>query len=82
MAKVRVVLNSQAVRALLRSPEMQQDLERRARRIASAAGEGHRVEAGAGRNRARAVVITETREAMRAEATDRNLTRAVDAGRG
>ncbi len=82
MGKVRIKLNSKGVRDLLRSTEMQNDLKRRAGRIAAAAGEGHRVEVGTTRKRARAVVITETFEAMRAEATDRSLSRSIDAGRG
>lgn len=82
MAKVKVVVNPKAVRDILRGREMQADLERRARRISTAAGPGHRVESNVGRNRARAVVITETYEAMRREATRRSLSRALDAGRG
>lgn len=82
MAKVRVEINRKAVRDLLRSPEVQSDLERRAQRIASAAGPGHRVATGVGRNRARTAVIAASYEARRREARDRNLTRSLDAGRG
>lgn len=81
MASVRVVLNRKNVRELLRSEGVRDDLVRRARNIAEAAGPGHVVDSQIGRNRARAAVITGTFEAMHAEARDRNLTRAIDAGR-
>lgn len=81
MASVRVVLNRKNVRELLRSEAVRRDLERRAQNIAAAAGPGHIVDSQIGRNRARAAVITATFDAMRAEARDRNLTRAIDAGR-
>jgi hypothetical protein len=77
----RIVLNRAGVKALLRSAEVQADLRRRGQAIASAAGAGHRVESQVGPNRARVAVITETPEAMVAEATERKLSRAVDAGR-
>lgn len=78
---VRIKLNRKGIRELLRSPEVLTDLRNRADRIAAAAGPGHAVDAGVGRNRARASVRTDTREAMEAEAQFRNLTRALDAGR-
>lgn len=77
----RIVVNRAAVRALLRSPEVAADLTRRARNIAATAGPGHRVDSQIGPNRARAAVITDTFEAMHHEATDRTLSRALDAGR-
>jgi len=80
-ATVRVELNSDGIRALLRSEAVRADLERRARAIAEAAGEGFEVESQVGSNRARASVRTATAEAREAEATDRALTRAIDAGR-
>lgn len=67
---------------LLKSPGVVKDLERRAKAIAAAAGPGN--EAGAIRltgNRARITISTVTREAKVNEATDRSLTRAIDAGR-
>jgi hypothetical protein len=69
------------MRDLLRSPEVRRDLERRARNIAAAAGPGFEADSEIGRNRARASVWTATFEAMAAEATDRALTRSIDAGR-
>lgn len=82
MANVRVKMNSKGARALLRSHEVQDDLRKRADRIAARAGAGFEVESGRGTNRARAAVITKTARAMRAEAKDKRLTRALDAGRG
>lgn len=81
MANVRVVLNRRGVKELLRSPEVLADLTRRADAVASAAGPGHVVDAEVSPNRARAAVITGDLDAMRAEATNRTLTRAIDAGR-
>lgn len=82
MTKVKVKLVSKGVRALLTAPGVQADLDRRARRIANAAGEGFEVARRSQKGpRARAVVVTATREAMMAEANYRALTRAIDAGR-
>jgi hypothetical protein len=74
-------LNSAGVRALLCSGEVLADLEGRGRSIAAAAGPGMEVDARIGSGRARVSVRTATNEARRAEATDRRLTRAIDAGR-
>jgi len=77
----KVRINRKGVRELLRSREVLSDLERRANAIAAAAGEGMEVDSEVGRNRARASVRTATREAVLAEAQQRALTRALDAGR-
>lgn len=79
---MRIELNSDAVDDLLKSHEVQEELERRARRIADHAGAGMEVEVSIGATRARATVRTGTYEAMAAEARDRALTSALDAGRG
>lgn len=81
MAKVTVILNRKGIRDLLRSEQVRADLVRRAHNIAAAAGDGHTVDSQIGRNRARAAVITTSIPAMIREARDRNLTRALDAGR-
>lgn len=81
MARVRIEMNRAAIGALLKSPEVQADLKARADRIAAAAGEGMVASVQVGKTRARASVITETVQAKRAEAKDRALTRALDAGR-
>lgn len=78
---LRVQLNSSGVRQLLRSPEVQADLHRRAKAIANRAGPGFATDSDVSGTRARAWVWTDTFEAMRAEATNRTLTSSIDAGR-
>lgn len=78
----RFELNRGAIAELLKSRDVAADLERRARAVQAAAGDGHRVETSTTGTRARAAVITDTIEAMINEAQDRNLSRAFDAGRG
>lgn len=73
-------LNEAAVSELLKQTIVPA-LESMGQSIAQAAGPGHEVETFIGRRRARVTVRTATHEARRAEATDRALTRAVDAGR-
>jgi hypothetical protein len=69
-------------RELRQLPSVRADLERRAARINRAAGGGMNVDSTIGKTRARATVAAVSREARRAEATGRALTRAIDAGRG
>lgn len=78
----RVKINRRGVRELLRSDRVLRELQRRARLVAAAAGDGHRIDSQVGKNRARAAVITDTTAARKAEAKNRNLTRAMDAARG
>lgn len=82
MARPRVVLNRAGVRSLLRSEEVRSDLERRARSVSRAAGDGYEMDSEVGRNRARASVRTATTEAVWDNAENRSLARALDAGRG
>lgn len=77
-ATVRIELNSAGVRELLTSGGAQAEIMRHASGIAARAGEGHDV-MNATTNRARAIVMTKSIEAMRAEASDRNLSRAFGA---
>lgn len=86
---VKIELNRAAVGELLKGPEIRADIARRCAAIAAAAqgasGDpdavfGHDVISGA--RRAHGLVWTENVEAMLAEATDRALTRSIDAGRG
>lgn len=81
MAVVKIKVNKQAVRQLLRSNEVLAELERRATNIAVAAGPGMEVDSELGKTRARASVRTATPEAVRAEAKHRALTQAIDAAR-
>lgn len=80
--KIRVEINSAGIGALLKSDEVQAFLMAKAQRIAAAAGEGMEASSRIGATRARASVITATRAARKAEAVDRALTAAIDAGRG
>ena len=79
---VRIVFHNAGFVELLNCPEVLADLDRRARAIAEAAGDGMTATpAERGRRRAHASVWTETFPARIAEAQDRALTRAIDAGR-
>ncbi|ROS62203.1 hypothetical protein EDF38_1306 [Frigoribacterium sp. PhB160] len=82
-SKVRIEITPGAIQEILKSAEVQADLRDRAERIASAAGssEDYEVDTRVGRTRARASVRTASFEAMRDEAENRTLTRALDAGR-
>lgn len=81
MARPRVKMNPKGVRAILQSPKILSDLKSRAGRMAAVAGPGMEVDSEIGPNRARASVRTNTAAARRREATDRALTRSIDAGR-
>lgn len=83
MVKVRVELNSRGVVEVLQSEEVQDDLRRRAEAIANAAGGSPDFEHGVDivGDRAMGRVWTATAAGKRAEAEDRALTRALDAGR-
>ncbi len=81
-SQVRIEVNSAGIQALLKSEEVQALLKAKAERIAAAAGEGMEASSRIGATRARASVITATSAARRAEAVDRALTAAIDAGRG
>ena len=80
---LRVVPNPSAIVALLNSDEVAAKCLAHGERIAAAAGDGFVAERlDAARTRARVQVRTDTIDAMLAEANDRALTNALDAGRG
>ena len=84
---MRVKLNIKGFVELRNSPAVVADLQARARRIAAAAGDGMEVKPAETnhrfpKGRARVAVVTGTYDAMRREAKTRDLTRAIDAGRG
>mgnify|MGYP007112202787 CR=1 FL=1 len=81
MADPRVKMNRRGARAVLQSAEVQADLRRRTRAIASAAGPGMVSEVEVGPNRARGEVRTATSAARKREAESKALTRSLDAGR-
>lgn len=78
---IRIEMNRAGIIAALQAPGVRADLMRRGLAVSSAAGPGHMVTARTGRTRVRVSVITATPSAMRREATDRALTRALDAAR-
>lgn len=79
----KVKLNSRGIQAIMKSAGVKADLDRRARRIAAAAGPGVEAKpAESGAERARAAVVTTTYQGRLNEARDRRLSRAIDAGRG
>jgi tRNA A37 threonylcarbamoyltransferase TsaD len=82
MADFEVQLHGRGIDILLKSKDVEDDLLRRAERIAAAAGPGMEASVIIGENRARASVITGTFAARLAEARHMALTRAIDAGRG
>lgn len=84
MATIKITHHPKGYQQLLTAPAVAVDLRRRAEAIAAAAnGDGlHVVRSETGRTRARAAVVTADIPAMVAEAKRRNLTRAIDAGRG
>jgi hypothetical protein len=79
--KIRIEMNRAGIIAALQAPGVEADLMRRGHAVASAAGPGHMVTARRGRTRVRVSVITASPSAMRREAVDRSLTRALDAAR-
>lgn len=84
MADFRLELNSPEIEKLLRSPEVAREIKRRTENIAQAAGGssgGMRSRTYQGTDRVRGQVWTGTAQAQRAEAENRALTRAIDAGR-
>jgi hypothetical protein len=86
-ASIHIVLHKQNIRAFLKSQELVSAMTPIAERIRSAADAGseaggHEVRVLNGSDRASLIIATVTPEAMVAEMTDRNLTRAMEAGRG
>lgn len=77
----KIKINGAGIQALLRDPGVVADLEARGERIAAAAGEGMETDTVQGKDRTSVFIRTETREARLAEAEDRALSRAIDAGR-
>lgn len=83
-SKITIKHHSKAYKALLQSPEVLGLVEDIADDIATTADIGggtHRVDSQVGPQRARAAVITDDFEAIRAESESGNLTRSIDAGR-
>lgn len=80
--KSNAKLNLKEFRELRRSAEVQADIERRAKRVAAAAGPGFEARSQLGATRARASVVTGTLAARRKAASDpAAFLRALERGR-
>ncbi len=84
MPKVKWEYTRGALLKIMNLPALHNDINSRARRIASAAGEGFEATSkrgGFGGGRAIAFVSANTREAQEAEATDKALSKAISSGK-
>ena len=77
MSNLRIELNSDGVRELLKSPEMMAVCRELANGIANRAGDGFELSEYTGRNRVNVSVHAETKEAMQACLKDNVLVKAV-----
>ena len=82
MARPKITWNRDAFRQIRLLPEVDADMQSRAARVAAAAGSGYEAKrTDAPRNRARAAVVTTSYRAIRENARNNTLLRALDAGR-
>lgn len=81
MADVKVKLKIRGINAVMKSNPVQSEVARRAVRIAKAAGPGFEAVVNPAKYTARAFVRTTDDASRKAEAKDKTLTRALDAGR-
>lgn len=77
MAKVRIELNSEGVRELLKSPEIMGICKQHAEQIAGRCGGGYEVTTYTGQNRVNASVHAATDEAYRDNLKNNTLLKAV-----
>lgn len=84
MGKARIKFHYDQFALLRSDPAIQAEIDSRARAIADAAGGGDDFSAisSPGKDRARAVVTTSSEKGRKAEANDRALSSALEAGRG
>lgn len=80
MTKVDFELDSKAARELMRSPQMQADLRRRAEELARRMGPGFEVKVTLGANRARATITAKTRAARLRQAREHVIERVMGSG--
>lgn len=80
MSKVRIVLNSAGVRALLKSGEMEALLQSQAAAIAAKCGEGYASDTKQMSSRVIASAYTETEEAMQDNLDNNTLLRNLGGG--
>ncbi|NCC60988.1 MAG: hypothetical protein EOM12_08590 [Verrucomicrobiae bacterium] len=77
MSKWKIKLNSAGVRELLKSQEMQAVITKKASGIRTRCGDGYNQDIYVGRNRANAMVWAETYEAMKENAENNTILKAV-----
>ena len=77
MSRLKVVLNSEGVRALLRSREMMDVCASYANAAAGRLGEGYAVSTYTGKNRVNASIYTETIEAARENLESNTILKAL-----
>lgn len=80
MAKNTLKLNLHGFKELRKSAEIRDDLNRRAAKVAAAAGPGFEVRQSPSKNRARVVVVPTTDEAEQANVDSFAALRALSAG--
>lgn len=80
MANVKVVLNKEAVREMLRSDEMQAILNEHGERVLEAAGPGYEISQHRGRNRVNTQVATYDAEAYYDNLRNNTLLKALGKG--
>lgn len=81
--KIKIEMIPAGFSGTMRSAEVKADLKARAERVRDATGvEGFEVIETDNAGRSGALVVATTYEARKAEATDKVLTKAIDAGRG
>lgn len=74
---VKVELNSEGVRALLKSPEMLAICEEYAKNAVAKLGEGYEVSTYTGKNRVNASVVATSREAIKENSENNTVLKAV-----
>lgn len=77
MAKVKIELNTDSVRELLKSDEMMMECEKRANQAVGKLGEGYTVTTYTGKNRVNASIIAETYQARRDNMENNTILKAL-----
>ena len=77
MGKVKIVLNREGVRSLLKSQEMQDICKEHATSIRSRCGSGYETDVYVGQNRANAMVWTDTLEAIKDNLQNNTILKAM-----
>lgn len=77
MSKTRIELNSAGVRELLRSPEMLEICREHAAATLAGCGKGYEMDTHTGKNRVNAMVRAATRAAVRDNAQNNTLLKAL-----